>query len=77
MESLGQRIATALERAQKTQKDLAVACGVCPPAVSQWIGGHTVPTVENLRRVAAALGVSVGSLVDGTASVASEESGAA
>jgi transcriptional regulator with XRE-family HTH domain len=40
-----------------TQTDLAGACGVSRPAVSQWLSGRTEPAPERLARLVTLLGV--------------------
>jgi len=44
---------------------LAAQCGVSGPTVSQWESGVTEPTIDSVRRIAKALGVSAGWLAFG------------
>lgn len=58
--SLSTRIRRARSRVGLTQRALAEAVGVGPSAVGQWEGrGATVPSVENLLRIAHVTGVSL------------------
>jgi transcriptional regulator with XRE-family HTH domain len=45
---------------------LAVAVGVTAPAGYQWVAGSCMPTLPNLERIAAVLGVSIGDLMGAT-----------
>lgn len=62
---MGERIRAARERAGLTQKQLAIAVGVDPSAVSYWENGQTVPTINNLVKIAGILGVPPGDLITG------------
>lgn len=50
--TLGQRIARARQHADMTQTSLGRAVGITRSGVSQWEGGQTEPTPENLRIIA-------------------------
>jgi transcriptional regulator with XRE-family HTH domain len=69
--TIGGRIASARFRlaAQRgknvTQAWLAAQCGVSGPTVSQWETGVIEPTVSSLKKIAKALGVTVGWLAAG------------
>ena len=58
-------IKQARERLGMTQEQLAKALGVTQGAVSQWEMGITHPGFESLRKLAAALGVTVDELING------------
>lgn len=60
---LGARIRSARQRANLTQQQVAEALGVVAPALSHWESGRREPSVTNLRKIAAALGVSVAFLL--------------
>ena len=70
-ETIGGRIAQArfslaAKRGKNvTQAWLAAQCGVSGPTVSQWESGVTEPTIDSVRRIAKALGVSAGWLAFG------------
>jgi len=54
----------ALREARRlTQGALGYAVGTTGAAVSQWETGVSAPTMDRLRRLAAALGVTVGQVV--------------
>jgi transcriptional regulator with XRE-family HTH domain len=61
---LAARIAAARVAANITQMELAVHLEVSLSCVSQWEQGHRRPTIDNLRRVAVALGVSLSELLE-------------
>lgn len=63
-EHVGRKIARALESAGRTQRWLAAEVGVTPASVTGWLKDGRI-TVENLSRVAEALGVSFQSLLGG------------
>ena len=64
-EAVGARIRAARLAASMTQADLAGAVGVTRSAVAQWETERAGQVRGNLSRIAAALGVSVGYLLQG------------
>ena len=62
--AVGERVRSARNRAGMTQEQLAEAAGLHPTFVSNVERGYRVPTVATLVRLASALGVTAGSLVD-------------
>lgn len=66
-ETVGLRIRAARMEREMTQADLASAVGVSRSAVAQWETDRTGQVRGNLTRIAAVLGVSVGSLLHGEA----------
>ncbi len=52
---LGARVRRLREAKGLTQKQLAVAAGMTQPAVARFESGGTVPTIQVLERLAAAL----------------------
>ena len=60
---IGRRIRDARRKIGMTQLELATATGIRRPNVARLERGGNTPTLETLQRVAAALGVSVASLV--------------
>lgn len=56
-EGLTGRLQAALGRAGITQREFAAAVGATQAAVSQWLSGKKVPSRENVRAAAGALGV--------------------
>jgi len=61
---LALRLAQARHKAGLTQMELAIKLGCNLSSVSQWEQGNRRPTLDNLRRLANALGVTVSSLVE-------------
>ena len=58
------RLRAARFNAGMTSEELAEAAGVHRVTLSRWENGHASPTLEQLRLMAEALGVSVHSLID-------------
>jgi transcriptional regulator with XRE-family HTH domain len=56
---LGTRISAWLKVRGMTQKDLAVAVGVSPAAVTAWVKGEYAPGNGNLEAIATALDVTM------------------
>ena len=44
-------------------KDLAEACGVTPAAVTHWMNGTCMPSVENLKKIAQFFNVTLDELI--------------
>jgi transcriptional regulator with XRE-family HTH domain len=63
MEILAKRLREARKIANINQATVAEACGISRAAVAQWESNLATPTVENLKRVAALLGTTVGWLI--------------
>lgn len=61
--TLGERIRSAREAIELSQADLARTLGLTRAAVSLWEIGTSTPSVDNLTRIADALGVSIDWLV--------------
>jgi transcriptional regulator with XRE-family HTH domain len=61
---LHERIKAARHAARISQAELAARCGCNQPAVVGWEQGTRTPSIKRLQRIAAALGVTVGDLVD-------------
>jgi transcriptional regulator with XRE-family HTH domain len=61
---LAARLAEARHDAGLTQMELAVKLGCNLSSVTQWESGVRRPTLDNLRRLAEALGVTLSSLLD-------------
>lgn len=62
--TLGQRLRIAREAANMTQADLAKAANVPQPNLSHYERDSMTPSVPVLQRLAAALGVTAGELID-------------
>lgn len=60
---MGEKIRQARERAGMSQRELALAIGVDPSAISLWETGRNGPTISNLYKLASILGVEPGSLL--------------
>ena len=76
----GARLTRAMEARGIARTDLAAASGVSKQALSNWVSGKNEPNLRQLRKVASAVGVSIGYLVgedvdggDGRDSVAASE----
>ena len=65
MDELGARVRTARESKGMTQSDLARATRLSPGAVSRIEHGERVPGSTTLARLAQALGLEVGALLNG------------
>jgi|SRR5581483_5883469 len=65
----GRRIAASVKAWRRirgmTQEQLAELAGMDRPRITKIEAGHSVPRTKTLRRLATALGVSVGEIVDG------------
>ena len=59
---IGANVAILRKRAKLTQKQLAEACGISTPRISEFESGLANPTVETLERIASELGVTVSRL---------------
>lgn len=59
------RLRAALERSEKTARQVADQIGVSESTVSLWLSGRRNPRVENLKKIAAALGVEASELWEG------------
>lgn len=60
---LGKRLTRARERARLSQTELAATLGVARGTVSRWESGERTPSLAALREVAAALNVTVSTLI--------------
>ena len=65
-------LADALNNARRSDRSLALELGVSPSLVCQWKQARCVPVGDNSVRLAAALGVSLEQLFEGTAEAASQ-----
>ena len=63
MNSLASRIRVLRLRQQRTLTDVAARCGFTVSLLSKIESGKTTPPVATLAKIAAALGVSLGSLL--------------
>ncbi len=62
--TLGDRLRTAREATGLSQSQVARAAGFPDATICRWETDCHVPTLDNLRRLAAVLGVSLSDLVD-------------
>ena len=60
--TLGEKIKACRQRAGLSQEKLAERVGVSRQAVTKWEAGQSVPTGENLRRLAEIFGTTAGFL---------------
>ena len=67
MSSLGERIRRLRAERELQQRQLAEKADLTPSMVSQIESGRLTPSLHTLGRIAAALGVAIGSLFDGEA----------
>ncbi|MDD5261085.1 MAG: XRE family transcriptional regulator [Methylacidiphilales bacterium] len=65
MNELGSRIRRLRLRQQRTLLDISKRCGFTVSLLSKIESGKTTPPVATLTKIAAALGVSLGNLLDG------------
>jgi len=65
-DGLGKKITTLRQRRGMTQADLAAAIGVSQPAIASYESGKRDMPLSRLGEIAAALGVDVGVLVNGS-----------
>lgn len=61
---LGDRLKESRKQAGLTQEELATLVGVHPLTISHFETGRVVPSLDTLKRLAAALGVQPGVLLD-------------
>ncbi len=61
--ALGKRIKRKREAAQLTQEQLGHAIGVSRQHVSMWERDVVSPSIENIKKIAKALGAEVGALI--------------
>ncbi len=64
MDGLGRRIRTARETAGLSRSKVARALEVAEFSVVRWATGQSAPSLATLRRIAAALGVTISTLVE-------------
>lgn len=64
MDNIGEAIRSARKKAGMTQDELAAKLSTTKSAISKYELGKREPNIEQLRRIAIALGVSVSDLVD-------------
>ena len=61
--AVGERLRTARERSGLTQEALAEQLHVTRQTISNWEGGKSLPDIESLKALAAALNVSIEQLI--------------
>ena len=61
---IGQRIRGARDAAGLTQADLAEKIGTRPGTISDWERGGVDQRIEGLAKIAEALGIKIGKLID-------------
>ena len=64
MEGFAERLRAARRKAGMSQGDLQRASGVPKSRLSRYENGHLLPSLTTLERIAAAIGISQGSLLD-------------
>jgi len=67
IETPGERIRAARERARKTQVEVSILVGVAPARISDYECGRALPCAENLVCLSDALGVSIDHILKGAA----------
>lgn len=66
MNGIGERIRIARRAAKLTQAQLGARCGMADSAIRRYESGRGNPTVETLQRIADALDIPAGELIDTT-----------
>jgi transcriptional regulator with XRE-family HTH domain len=61
---LGARLREARRTARMSQTDVERASGIPKTMLSRYENGHVSPSLDSLHRIAAALGIADGSLID-------------
>ena len=61
--SLGENLKTVLDEQKVTQKDLAKKLNIAPTTLNGYISNKREPDLETLKKIAQALGVTVGYLL--------------
>ncbi|SER96101.1 Transcriptional regulator, contains XRE-family HTH domain [Lentzea xinjiangensis] len=72
----GDYLRAELKQRDMTAYQLAEKTGIAQPVLSRWMGGKTVPTIDNLRPVAEALNLPLLELVVRAGLLTEEEAGA-
>lgn len=57
------RLAELMKEKRCMAKDIAEYCGVSPSAVTHWLNGECMPSIENIKKIAKFLNVSVDELL--------------
>lgn len=70
---LPQKLRTLLEQRRMRPADLSRASGIPPASITRYLHGERQPTVENLTRIAEALGVPIDMLTSSSAPVKTSE----
>ena len=60
--TIAERIKKVMMEKEKSAMDVSRVSGISPSVMSRYVNGKRVPTVENLVKIADALGVDVGIL---------------
>ena len=61
---IGNKIKALRKQSGLTQKKLASLMGIAHQSISDWELGKKKPTVETLKKIAGALGISVSTLIE-------------
>jgi transcriptional regulator with XRE-family HTH domain len=69
-QSLGTRLRSARTTARMSQTDVERASGIPKTMLSRYENDHVSPSIESLRRLAAALGIAESTLLDDAGSLA-------
>lgn len=76
MTKLATRLRYMKRKKRLSLSEIADCVGVSKQSVDAWMRGHTMPTAENLVRLAECLGVSEEWLREGESALGSEDAGA-
>lgn len=57
------RLQELMTKKRYKAKDIAGVCGVTQSAVTHWLNGSCMPSIENLQKIAKELGVTVDDLL--------------
>jgi putative transcriptional regulator len=64
--SLGKHLRAQRLAAELSQSELSDRCGISKPTISRYENDHVQPSIDTLKRLAAALGLEVSSLLPAT-----------
>jgi len=57
------KLAELMKEKRYMAKDIAECCGVSASAVTHWLNGDCMPSIENLKKIAQFLNVSIDELL--------------
>lgn len=54
-----EKLAELMKERRYMAKDIAECCGVSASAVTHWLNGECMPSIENLKKIAQFIGISI------------------